>query len=596
MALFTKDSIETLRQRVDLLEVIQPHVELKRAGATYKGLCPFHDEKTPSFTVNKGDSHYHCFGCGAHGDSIQFLMEHQRLGFQDAVETLAQRFSVTLERIEDGAAFSGPRKADLKAALDLATRFYQTCLLHTEEGHVALQYLFERGLTIDFIRRFQLGWAPRAGGLLRKVMHVKHISDEILLASGLITVREDGNKREFFSDRIMFPIRDATGAVIGFSARKIREETFGGKYINTTETPLFKKSRVLFGLNDCRKRIAKEQRAIVVEGQLDALALIHAGLNLAVAGLGTAFGEGHVSELVNLGVKRVYLALDADRAGQEAARKIGNLFQKQGIDVSVVVLPKGDDPDSLIRVQGIKTFVSLLDSSEDYLVFLLAYHAKERDLRSPAGKTQIVQEIAAQVRTWSQPLMVHESLRRLAQIAEVPEQMIGVGVDTTPNYMVRRSESAGLLDIDPDRILESDLLRWLLVGGANGAEFVQLARRHVQPADLRISICAQSLEALYRLIDQQRPVDLLALMSEVGDPECQKLLAELVQKRINKERGRQHLIETLQRILDRNWMERCEALRMQIQSGGCSDDEAMALVKEFDQLKRQGVPKLKDGE
>jgi DNA primase len=592
VALFTKDSLETLRQRVDLLEVIQPHVELKRSGATYKGLCPFHDEKSPSFTVNKGDSHYHCYGCGAHGDSIQFLIEHQRLAFHDAVETLAQRFGVTLERVEDRAESTGPRKADLKAALDLAVKFYQTMLLHTEEGHLALQYLFQRGLEIDFIQRFHLGWAPKASGLLRKLMHAKQINDEILLTAGLITLREDGHKREFFSDRIVFPIRDATGAAIGFSARKIREETFGGKYINTIETPLFKKSRVLFGLNECRKRVAKEQRAIIVEGQIDALMLIHAGLNLVVAGLGTAFGEGHVTELVNLGVKRAYLALDADRAGQEATRKIGNLFQKQGVDVSVVNLPKGEDPDSLVRTQGIKKFIALLDQSSDYLRFLLAHHAKERDLQSPAGKSQIVQEIAAQIREWNSPLMVHESLRKLAEIAEVPEQMIGIGAMSSPNYMMRRSESAGLLEIDPDRILESDLLRWLLVGGPHSAEFVSLARKYVQPADLRVPICAQVLDVLYRLVDEQRPVDLLTLMSVVGDPECQKLLDELIQKRINKERGRQHLTETLQRILDRNWMERCEALRMEIQSGGCSDDEAMALLKEFDQLKRQGATKI----
>lgn len=594
MVLFTKESIETLRQRVDLVEVVEQHVELKRAGAAYKGLCPFHDEKTPSFTVNKGDSHYHCFGCGAHGDAIQFLMEHQRLNFQDAVESLAGRFSVILERMEDNAESSGPRKADLKAALELATRFYQTCLLHTEEGHVALQYLYQRGVDLDFIKRFQLGWSPRSGSVMRKVMHAKRISDEILLGSGLVTVREDGSKREFFTDRIMFPIRDPTGAVIGFSARKIREETFGGKYINTVETPLFKKSRILFGLSDCRKRIAKEQRAIVVEGQLDALALIHGGLNLAVAGLGTAFGEGHVAELVNLGVKRVYLALDADRAGQEATRKIGNLFQKQGVDVSVVVLPRGEDPDSLIRSQGIAAFQSCLDTCQDYLTFLYGYHAKERDMRSPATKTQIVHEIAAQVRGWNQQLMVHESLRRLAQLADVPEQMIGVGGEMLTNYMIRKSANAGLLDIDPDRILESDLLRWLLVGGPQSGEFALLAREYVQPSDLRVSICAQALETLYRLVDQQKPIDLLTMMAEVGNAECQTLLGELTQKRINKERGREHLLETLQRILDRNWMERCEALRMQIQSGGCSDDEAMALLREFDQLKKSGVKKLKD--
>lgn len=592
MPLYTRESLDALRQRIDLLEVIQPHVELKRAGASYKGLCPFHDERSPSFTVNKGDSHYHCFGCGAHGDAIQFLLEHQRLGFQEAVENLAQRFGVILEVLEDRREPTGPSKADLKACLEEATRFYHVLLLHTEEGHGGLEYLYDRGLSLELIRRFQLGWAPKSGGPLRKLLHSKAISDELLIASGLIALRDDGSMRDFFTERIVFPIRDAVGAVIGFSARKIREETFGGKYINTTETPLFKKSRVLFGLHYCRKRIAKEQQAIIVEGQIDALALIHAGLNLAVAALGTAFGEGHVAELTSLGVKRVFLALDADRAGQEATRKIGNLFQREGVEVFVVPLPAGDDPDSLIRRRGIEQFVALLEAGYDYLTFLVQRYMKDRDSSSPAAKTQLVQEISAQIRGWNHPLMVHESLRKLARLAQVPETMVGVGSEMVPHYLIRRSASAGLLDIDPDRILESDLLRWLLLSGANGPEFFQVASGNLQADDLRSAICRRVWRVIADAAQQEKKLDLLSLVAAVEDPEGQALIAELTQKRIDKERGMEHLLSTIQRILDRNWMERCETLRMKIQGGSCSDDEALSLLKEFGEIKRN-PPKVR---
>ena len=594
MPLYTRESLDTLRQRIDLLEVIQPHVELKRAGASYKGLCPFHDERSPSFTVNKGDSHYHCFGCGAHGDAIQFLLEHQRLGFQEAVENLAQRFGVALEVIEDRAESAGPSKADLKTCLEQASRFYHLMLLHTEEGHAGLEYLYDRGLSLGFIRQFQLGWAPKSGGLLRKLLRSKAISDELLIASGLIALRDDGSMRDFFTERILFPIRDAVGAVIGFSARKIREETFGGKYINTPETTLFKKSRVLFGLHYCRKRIAKEQQAIVVEGQIDALALIHAGLNLAVAGLGTAFGEGHVAELTNLGVKRVFVALDADRAGQEATRKIGNLFQREGVEVFVVPLPQGDDPDSFIRRNGIDPFIALLEAGYDYLTFLVQRYMKDRDSSSPAAKTQLVQEISAQIRGWNHPLMVHESLRKLARLAQVPEAMVGVGNEMAPHYLIRRSASAGLLDIDPDRILEADLLRWLLLSGANGPEFFQLASRHLQADDLRSGICRRVWQVIAGTAQQEKKLDLLSLVAAIEDPEGQALVAELTQKRIDKERGMEHLLATIQRILDRNWMERCETLRMKIQGGSCSDDEALSLLKEFGEIKRNPPKVCKD--
>ena len=332
MAVFTKDSLETLRQRIDLVDLLSSHIELKRTGAAYKALCPFHDE-TPSFTIQKGDTHYHCFGCGAHGDAIQFLMEHVKMSFSDAVESLAQRFHVHLERAEETAEKKGPSKAVLKAALEHACRFYHFMLLHSPQGHIVLQYLYKRGLDLDFIRHFQAGWAPPTPGMMRHVLHDKLVTDDIMVDAGLLQAREGGGFRDFFSDRITFPIRDASSTVIGFSARKYKEETFGGKYVNTPETPLFKKSKVLFGLNYSRKRIAKDRKAIIVEGQIDALRLIQAGFNFTVAGQGTAFGEGHVKELTTLGINQAYLALDGDDAGQQAAYKIGNLFQKEGVEV-----------------------------------------------------------------------------------------------------------------------------------------------------------------------------------------------------------------------------------------------------------------------
>lgn len=586
MPLFTKESLETLRKRVDLFEVLSAHLELKRAGASYKALCPFHDEKTPSFILNKGDTHYHCFGCGAHGDAIQFLMEHQRLNFHEAVESLAQRFAITLE-VVDHQESEGPRKADLKAALEQASRLYHFLLLHTQEGHEALHYLFQRGLDLSFVRQFQLGLAPKVGGCLRKLLHAKAISDEVLLAAGLLVMREEGGTRDFFHSRIMFPIRDAIGAIVGFSARKYREETYGGKYINTSETPIFKKSHLLFGLNECRKRIGKEQRAIIVEGQIDALRLISLGLNITVAGLGTAFGEGHVAELISLGVKKIYLALDSDRAGQEATRKIGNLFQKQGIEVFVTCLPAGDDPDSLVRREGIDHFIQLLEASIDYLTFLVRFHAPGKEEMSPAAKTQLVETVAAQIRAWDNTLMIHESLRKLAHLMQVPQEMVGVGAHASPHYLIRRTGSAGLLEIDPDRILESDLLYWLVMpGDGQQVEAVALVKKHLKPSDLRISSCVEILTVLFQAAETQVPLDTLSLMTRVENPSCQELLAELSKKRVPKEKKEACLLATIQRILDRNWMEKCELLRMRIQSGQCNEEEVSRLMQEFTALKR----------
>ncbi|HEV8051639.1 MAG TPA: DNA primase [Parachlamydiaceae bacterium] len=591
MPIFSKESLETLRQRVDLVEVLSAHMDLKRSGASYKGLCPFHDEKTPSFTIQKGDTHYHCFGCGAHGDSIQFLMGHLKMSFLDAVESLAQRFNVPLQQVESSEENKGPNKGALKEALDIASNFYQLMLLHTPEGHDALRYLFKRGIDIDFVRRYRIGLAPREHGMLRKVLSAKLIKDEVSAEAGLISPGKENGWRDFFQDRITFPICDPTGAVIGFSARKYKEDTFGGKYINTAETPLFKKSKVLFALHHSRRRIAKERKAIIVEGQIDALRLIDSGFNIAVAGQGTAFGESHARELIALGLNEVYLAMDSDEAGRQAAYKIGDFFQKEGIETRVVNLPHGEDPDSFLRENGPEAFLGLMQNSSDYLTFIVKLLSQKINIESPAGKNELVQILTKQIRSWDRPLMVHESLRKLAHLVRVPEAMLGVGQDYMPNIYIKKSGSIGLQTINPDRILESDFLRWLLLAGHTFANFNNIAKLNIKPADLHIEVCRRLYEAYFDCFVESSSCDLLALAIHLDDEEGQTLMSEILQKKVNLERAEEHFKETVQKILDRNWMEIREDVKSKIQSAQCSDEEVLVLVKSFDELRRN-QPKI----
>ena len=575
MPFFTNESLENLRQRVDIVEVISQYVDLKRAGATYKALCPFHDEKTPSFVVQRGDAHYHCFGCGAHGDSIQFLMEYQKMSFFDSVEHLAQRFNVILEKIEGSEEGSGISKKAMKEALEEANGFFQCMLLYTEEGHQALKYLYDRGLDEEFVQRFELGLAPSQNGMLQRTLRDKGFKNDVIKEAGIV----NNSGRDFFFSRITFPIKDATGSVIGFSARKYNEDTFGGKYINTVETPLFKKSSTLFGLNYCRRRIAKERHAIIVEGQVDALKLIQAGFNITVAALGTAFGEGHVRQLVNLGVSTVYLAMDGDDAGNDAVNKVGDFFQKIGVGVRVLQMPSGADPDTILMKGGVAAFAKLLKESVDYLAFLVSYLSKKMDTRSPAGKQELVHTIARKIRAWEDPVMVHESLRRLAYLTKVPEKLVGVGQEYVPQILVRKTANAGSFVVDPDRILESDLLRWLLMSGGDSKRFIDIAKEHITPADFLIPICRKVYQHCL-----EKP-DLLSLA--ISDSEIQDFLNDLSKKMINKERAEKHFIEVIQSILDRNWMRRCEDVRIKIISGRNSDEEASELLRQFSQMKKE---------
>ncbi len=587
MPVFKQESLELLRRRVDLAEVVSSHVELKKAGGTYKGLCPFHDEKSPSFIVDVSDHHYHCYGCGAHGDAIGFLMELNKMSFSDAVEALAQRFGVHLDHEESSDAPKGPPKQKLREVMTFAGRFFHFCLLHTEEGQEALNYLYQRGLDLAFIRRFEIGLAPSDGDLLPELCREKRWGFDLLETVGL-AVHRQGRRRSFFDSRITFPIRDPMGNIIGFSARKYKEETFGGKYVNTPETPLFKKSRVLFGLDASRRRIAKEHQVIIVEGQIDALRLIEEGFNFSVAGQGTAFGKDHAAELIKLGVQKVFLAMDADEAGREASAKVGNLFQKEGVEVRVVEMEPGSDPDTLLREEGPEAFHKRLDSSIDYLTFLVNHNGRYINLDTPSGKNQLVTKLTAQIREWSKPVMVHESLRKLAGLAHVPEEIVGVGQQPMRNYAIQQSATVrahGGIEIDPDRILEMDLLRLLLLTAKEKPELAKLIQREIAPEALHNGLCQETYRIALSRIEEGKPLDLFSLA--MSSEKIQEALDELNARKVNPDRLEELVVTTVNKILERNWLQQRQQVQVKIQSATQSYDESMVLVQEMADLGNQ---------
>ena len=579
MKSFSKESLELLRARANLVEVLSPHLQLKRAGAVYKALCPFHEEKSPSFIVKAGDTHYHCFGCGAHGDAIQFLMAHLRLDFREAVESLAERFGVQLEQ-EEGEV-RGPSRAAIKEVLAQINAFYHFFLLHTEEGHSALEYLYSRGLDLAFIKTFQLGLAPRDSSLFMNVMKEQGIHEEALRDAGLFA--QSG--RILFYDRITLPIRDALGSVIGFSARKFRPEaTTGPKYVNTPETILFKKSRVLFGLNYSKKRIIKEHRAMIVEGQIDALRLISAGFDWTVAGQGTAFGADHVQELMNLEIREAWLALDGDNAGQEAIVKIGHLFQKEGIEVFVVPLPNGQDPDQILREEGPEAWAALLERKSDYLSFLVQHLSRAVNMETPAGKNQLVEQVSQRIRDWNHPVMVHESLKKLAQITHTPETLLNIpAAPARPTYASRSKAAHDTLAIDVDKVLEADLLRWLLLVGEGNPALLPMAKSYLKPEHFYTEV-GRNLFVQYMERPEQR--DLLSLATE---PEQQRFMEEILEKRVNREKATAGFTDAAQRLLDRYWLREREKIQREMASGRYSEEELLELAKQFGAIARPQI-------
>lgn len=572
MPLLTKDCLERLRQRMDLSEIVGAHIELKRQGGKIKALCPFHNEKTPSFTVNTGDSHYHCFGCGAHGDGVAFLMNFLGLSFNEAVEYLANKYNIQLE-------YTGKKEETVEYKRDLfrinqrTAEFFHFHLLHSEEAKPALEYLFRRGITEDFIKKFMIGYAPKEEGFQKTFYQSEKFTPELLVMAGILS---ESVKRPFFSERIMFPIHDGVGNVIGFSGRKINESVFGGKYINTKETKVFKKSRTLFGLNYSRRKIAKTGKVIIVEGQIDALRLIFEGFDNTVASQGTAFGEEHVQELIKLGITEVLICFDGDLAGDTSAAKVGQLFQKEGIEVFVCSFGQGMDPDTYLLEHGKDSFIHLCQKKEGYMSFLVRMLSKEGKADTPAGKNAIAATVKKMMAEWKHPIMVHEGEKALARLLNVP----GKYLITTKVPVVRKAIVKPVAPINP---IETDLLRWLLL--VTEKSLIDIIMENIE-VDYIYSPDVREIFSLAKQLHKDgQNIDLLHLgMSLSGDQI--RFLEEIKAKRMNTLKARDGIICLCQKIIDNEWKRRGDLIQQQMRKKGISEEEVFALAKEFDENKK----------
>jgi DNA primase len=361
MALIKDTSVEEVKAASDVVAVVSGRTQLRKAGPRYVGRCPFHEERTPSFSVNPVEKFYYCFGCGAKGDVITFVRETEQLDFAGAVEWLADRFNVQIEYEETTPQQDARRRRRerLLELLDAAATFYERYLWDSQAGSLARDYLAGRGLNEEVCREYRLGLALGGTTLARKAFEGGFTREE-LAAAGLVNRR--GN--DYFSGRLLFPLADARGRVLGFQARKLREDDpMRAKYVNSPEGELFRKGDMLYGLDRARAAIAKQERAVVVEGNTDVLALRQAGVEPVVASMGTALTDRQLKELGRL-TKRLWLCFDGDAAGEAATLRGMELAAAQGFEVHVVALPPGLDPADL--ADG---FEQRLGSAESYLLY-----------------------------------------------------------------------------------------------------------------------------------------------------------------------------------------------------------------------------------
>jgi len=387
--------IDDLLTRVDIVDIVDSSVTLKKAGRDFKACCPFHDEKTPSFTVSQNKQFYHCFGCGAHGTAISFLMDYSGLDFIEAVEELASRAGVEVPR--EQADFSKTKdNSELYELMELVVRHFCRQLRESPESHRAVDYLKQRGLSDELAKEFELGFAPPGWGILLNALGTSDAAKQRLAQIGMILEKDNGGYYDRFRDRIIFPIRDQRGRAIGFGGRVFDDSL--PKYLNSPETPIFHKGRELYGLFQARHQLKDMERIYIVEGYMDVLALAQHGIRNVVASLGTAVTENHLERLFRV-CPQIIFCFDGDSAGQKAAwrsMEIALPLLKEGRQIHFMFMPEGEDPDTYVQKHGREKF----EDVNNYVPlsnYLIEKFKQETHLESREGMGQLVDGIVPMV-------------------------------------------------------------------------------------------------------------------------------------------------------------------------------------------------------
>jgi DNA primase len=519
VALFPQTFIDEVRSAADIVTVVSDYVSLRKAGAAYKGLCPFHAEKSPSFSVNRDRGFFHCFGCGAGGDVFKFVELQEKVNFTDAVRQLAQRFGIPipeLEATDEGRESAAEREA-LLTMHEVANAWFRE-QLQAPAAEAIRTYLAEsRRLTPSTIDTLGLGYAPPTRDGLKQRLGKQGFAPALTIRSGLVTRRDDGTEVDRFRNRLMIPITRDTGSIIAFGGRAM-EKNQNPKYLNSPETPIYSKSRTLYGLSLTKSEIRKSKLAIIVEGYFDFAQLFQAGGLPAVATCGTALTNAQAQLLRRFASKAV-LCFDADSAGQNAAERSGELLVNEGFDVTVPLMPAGQDPDTLLQTRGRDVFVEHLKKSKPYLDFRVDRAAAGKDLARADGQRAFVRDMQAFAeRVVRDPVVRDQLADRVAHKARVSAETVRAAF--RPGRTTRSGGAAApVAPAGPLRDVERGLL-WALV---HQPEDLTTALKELEPADLEGLRSQDILAKALAAVTRGTPLLPNVVMERLTDQEAQLL-------------------------------------------------------------------------
>jgi DNA primase len=541
--------IDEVRSASDIVDVIASYVRLKKRGKNFLGLCPFHQEKTPSFSVSAEKQMYHCFGCGAGGNVFTFVMEHDKVSFIEAVRTLAQRAGIALPEEGTEDRKEATENEALYAACRMAGLHFHENLTTTVEGKLALEYFHHRGFSDETIRKFGLGYSLNGWDGLIKHADREHVDLAILEKAGLVLAREDtmpdgrqgSGHYDRFRGRAMFPIFSASGRTIGFGARKMREDDPLGKYINSPETPIYNKSRVLYGLCQSKDAIREKEYALLVEGYADLISVYQAGIENVVASSGTALTEEQIL-LVGRYARNVTLVYDADSAGSKATLRGVDLIIENGLDVKVATLPSGEDPDSFVKKNGGTAFQALLDGAVSFLDFKAEHFKSEGFLGTPEGQTRAVRSIVETIAKMKDELKRNFYIKSVSEKYGIYEtvlfrelgKLLGQERTRIQNEKQRvqssaRQETAAQETRQPVAeeipVPQRDLLRLML---EHRNEMVEYVFSHVGEDAFAHPGAQQVVRMIRAHVEAGDEWDVTLLVNEADDAETKRFIADVV--------------------------------------------------------------------
>mgnify|MGYP004600051701 FL=1 len=541
MPYFSDDIIEEVRSRNDIVDVIGQYVHLTKKGSTYFGLCPFHNEKTGSFSVSPNKQMYYCFGCGAGGNVFTFMMQYENFTFSEAMEALADRAGVALPKQE--YTKEQKREADKKQRLldinkEAARYFYM--LLRNDRGKNALAYFKKRELSDETMKKFGLGYSDQYSDDLYRYLRSKGYEDEILKESGLVSINEKRGGYDKFWNRAMFPIMDVHNKVIGFGGRVMGEGE--PKYLNSPETPIFDKSRNLYGLNFART--TKKSQLLLCEGYMDVIALHQAGFDNAVASLGTSLTTGHAN-LLKRYTKEVYLTYDSDGAGVKAALRAIPILKEAGITTKIINMRPYKDPDEFIKALGADAYQERIDHAENSFLFEIRILEQQFDMSDPESKSSFYNEVAKRLCSFTEKIERDIYVNAVAEKYLLPAadlqklvgrygmQMEGITKERTPlksGIHEKNDRARGLKKEDGMKQSQKLLLTWLI----ENTGLYQKIKKYIVPEDFTEEIYYKVAKILFLQFEETGTASPAQIVSMFSEEEDQKEIAALFNAKIHK--------------------------------------------------------------